>query len=107
MDVLIEEFFITESWKGIDVKKSLNQSRVHVKNAEGKYIEYGLLGHQSMCLSGLCGSPNELGEALAEACSEYLKKSGPQAIRGKKVTFVGAPLMEEDEPEQEEESEEE
>jgi len=105
LDVLIEEFFITESWRGIDVKKSLHQSRVYVKNAEGKYIEYGLLSHPSACLSGLCGSPNELGEQLAEACTEYLKKSGPQAIRGKKVTFVGAPLME-DEPEQEEESDE-
>ena len=106
MDVLIEEFFIVESWKGIDVKKSLHQSRVHVKNAAGKYMEYGLLGHQSMMLSGLAGVPNELGEQLAEACTKYLKKNGPKDIRGKKVTFVGAPPMQEDEPEQEEESEE-
>jgi len=97
LDVLIEEFFIVESWKGIDVKKSLHQSRVFVKNAEGKFMEYGLLGHQSMMLSGLAGVPNELGEAIAEACSKKLKK---------KVTFVGEPPMEEEEPEQEEESEE-
>lgn len=98
MDVLIEEFFITESWKGISVKKSLNQSRVYVKNEEGKYIEYGLLGHQSWMLSGLSGAPNEIGEAIAEACSKQL---------GKKVTFVGAPLMDEEPEDEKEESEEE
>lgn len=87
MDVLIEEFFIVESWKGIDVKKSLHQSRVYVKNSEGKFIEYGLLGHQSMMLSGLAGVPNEIGESIAEACTQKL---------GKKVTFVGAPLIDED-----------
>jgi hypothetical protein len=96
LDVLIEEFFIVESWKGIDVKKSLNQSRVFVKNSEGKYMEYGLLGHQSMMLSGLAGVPNELGESIAKACSAKLCK---------RVTFVGAPPIE-DEPEQEEESDE-
>lgn len=99
MEVLIQEFFITESWKGIDVKKSLHQSRVHVKNADGKWVEFGLLGHQSMMLSGLCGAPNELGELVAEACTKQLNK---------KVTFVGAPMMEEeksDEPETEESDE--
>ena len=95
-EVLIEEFFIVESWKGIDVKKSLHQSRVHVKNAEGKWVEYGLLGHQSMMLSGLAGAPNELGIAIAEACSKQLKQ---------KVTFVGAPLMDEEIEHETEESE--
>lgn len=98
MEVLIEEFFITESWKGISVRKSLNQSRVYVKNEEGKFIEYGLLGHQSWNLSGLTGAPNEIGASIAEACSKKL---------GKKVTFVGAPLMDEEVEEEQEESEEE
>jgi hypothetical protein len=95
MEVLVEEFFIVESWKGIDVKKSLGQSRVWVKNAEGKFVEYGLIGHQAMMLSGLAGVPNEIGVAVAEACT---KKTG------KRVTFVGAPLMD-DEQEQEESEE--
>jgi len=95
-EVLIEEFFIVESWKGIDIKKSLHQSRVHVKNAEGKWIEYGLLGHQSMMLSGLAGAPNELGEAIAKACSTKLCK---------RVTFVGAPSMDDEIEYETEESE--
>tara|TARA_R110000868_G_scaffold260927_1_gene519048 strand:+ start:5709 stop:6002 length:294 start_codon:yes stop_codon:yes gene_type:complete len=97
VDVLVEEFFITETWKGISVKKSLHQSRVYVKNAEGKFVEYGLLGHQAMMLSGLAGVPNEIGIAVAEACSKKV---------GKKVTFVGAPLVDEPEEHEEEESEE-
>ena len=95
-EVLIEEFFIVESWKGIDVKKSLHQSRVHVKNADGKWVEYGLLGHQSMMLSGLAGAPNELGVAIADACTKQLNK---------KVKFVGAPLMDEEVDYETEESE--
>lgn len=98
MEVLIDEFFIVETWKGISVKKSLNQSKVFVKNAEGKFVEYGLLGHQAMMLSGLTGVPNEIGEEVAKACSKQLKK---------KVTFVGAPLIDEEVEEEQEESEEE
>tara|TARA_R110000868_G_scaffold288702_1_gene548982 strand:+ start:97 stop:438 length:342 start_codon:yes stop_codon:yes gene_type:complete len=99
LDVLVTEKKITETWKGISVVKPLGVSDVHVKNEEGKWVQYGYIGHQSMMLSGLCGAPNELGEAIAEACSKKLKT---------KVTFVGAPLMEEEaseEPETEESDE--
>lgn len=106
MEVLIDEFFIVESWKGIDVKKSLNQSRVFVKNSDGNFVQYGIVGHPAMQLCGLVGVPNELGEAIAEACTAYLKTKGPEAIRGKKVKFVGAPLMDEDiDPNESEEDE--
>ena len=67
-----------------------------MKNAEGKWVEYGLLGHQSMMLSGLAGAPNELGQAIAKACSAKLCK---------RVTFVGAPLMDEEVDYETEESE--
>ena len=83
MDVLIDEFKIVESWQGIEVTKSLAQDRVYVKSHEtGKWVEYGLLGHASRCLSGLAGVPKEIGDAVAEACSKR---------KGFKVTFGGAP----------------
>lgn len=46
-----------------------------------------------MCLSGLTGVPNEIGVEVAEACSKKL---------GKKVTFVGAPVLDEEEDEESE-----
>ena len=83
MKVLIEEFVIKESWQGITVEKSLKQDRVYVWSHEGnKWVEYGLLGHVSRCLSGLVGAPKEIGEAVAEACSKQ---------KGFKVAFGGAP----------------
>jgi hypothetical protein len=82
LEVLIEEFFIVESWHGISVKKSLKQDRVYVKGTDGKWIQYGLLGHASGCLVGLAGAPKELGDAVAAACA--VKK-------GCKVTFGGVP----------------
>ena len=88
MEVLIEEFFIVESWKGISVKKSLKQSRVYVKNDAGKWIEYGLLGHVSGCISGLAGSPAELGEEIANACSAKL---------GRPIRYTGSPTFAEPE----------
>ena len=45
-----------------------------MKNSGGKFVEFGLLGHSSMCLSGLSGAPSEIGVALAEACSKKLGK---------------------------------
>jgi hypothetical protein len=82
LEVLIEEFFIVESWHGISIKKSLKQDRVYVKGTDGRWIQYGLLGHASGVLVGLSGSPKELGEAIATACA--VKK-------GCKVTFGGVP----------------
>jgi hypothetical protein len=82
LEVLIEEFFIVESWHGIDVRKSLKQDRVYVKGSDGKWIQYGLLGHASGCLTGLVGSPKELGDAIAAECEKQ---------KGCRVRFGGVP----------------
>ena len=97
LEVLIEEFFIVESWHGIDVKKSLKQDRVYVKGGDGNWIQYGLLGHASGCLVGLVGSPAELGDAIAAECAKQ---------KGCKVTFGGVPEIVEEVYESDEESEE-
>lgn len=109
MLVLVTEKFITESWKGIDIKKPLHMSDVHVRaDANSKWEQYGYIANDLHQLSGLVNRPVELGPSIADACTEFLKTEGPSVLRGKKITFVGAPSMDEevDDVEQEESDDE-